>query len=385
MQMRKCPRCGHENVPRAVFCFQCGRNLDDPPLVRGLHGTGKLVEDALKFIKERGHTLEPSLVERLREARAKLPPEDLNGQPMTCLRCGTLNTPKAQFCSGCGAPLVVPDTDFNLVAISGARTSVGQVRDNNEDNVNLWALDGVLLALVADGMGGAAAGEEASRLAVEAIQADFLGETRGSEELLILSEQELSTRLVEAIRDANRAVVERAQTDPNWKGMGTTSTLVMIRGNRAIIAHVGDSRAYLIDGQEGWINQVTDDHSFVQALVASGHITPDQARNHPMGNILYRALGQSLDLEVDVYTRYLKAGDRIVMCSDGLTRHLQPSDISEIVMRTNQPDEATLDLIELANSRGGEDNVSVIVIMMETAKEPDSPVEGEAAKEPNPQ
>jgi serine/threonine protein phosphatase PrpC/uncharacterized OB-fold protein len=371
MQMRKCPRCGHENVPRAVFCFQCGRNLDDPPLVRGLHGTGKLVEDALKFIKDRGHTLEPSMVERLREARAKLPPDDVNGQPMTCLRCGTLNNPKAQFCSSCGAPLVVPDTDFNLVAISGARTNVGQVRDNNEDNLNLWALDGVLLALIADGMGGAAAGEEASRLAVEAIQADFLGEIRGSQDLLILTENDLSNRLVEAVRDANRAVVERAQADPNLKGMGTTSTLVMIRGNRAIIAHVGDSRAYLVDGQEGWINQVTDDHSFVQALVASGHITAEQAQNHPMGNILYRALGQSLDLEVDVYTRYLKAGDRIIICSDGLTRHLQPTDIAEIVMKTTQPDEATLDMIELANSRGGEDNVSVIVIMMDTAKEPD--------------
>jgi serine/threonine protein phosphatase PrpC/uncharacterized OB-fold protein len=371
MQMRKCPRCGHENVPRAVFCFQCGRNLDDPPLVRGLHGTGKLVEDALKFIKERGHTLEPSLVERLREARAKLPPDDVNGQPMTCLRCGTLNNPKAQFCAGCGAALVVPDTDFNLVAISGARTNVGQVRDNNEDNLNLWAVDGVLLALIADGMGGAAAGEEASRLSVEAIQADFLGEIRGSQDLLILTENDLSNRLVEAIRDANRAVVERSQADPSLKGMGTTSTLVLIRGNRAIFAHVGDSRAYLIDGQEGWINQVTDDHSFVQALVASGHITPEQAKNHPMGNILYRALGQSLDLEVDVYTRYLKAGDRIVICSDGLTRHLQPPDIAEIVMKTTQPDEATLDLIELANSRGGEDNVSVIVIMMEAAKETD--------------
>src|SRR5260221_2706267 len=198
MQMRKCPRCGHDNVPRAIFCYQCGRHLDDPAIVRGLDGTGKLVEDALRFIKERGHTLEPGMVERLKEARAKLPPEDVNGEPLTCLRCGTLNSPHAQYCSGCGAALVVPDADFNLLAVSCARTNVGQVRDHNEDNVNLWALDGVLLALVADGLGGAVAGEVASQLAVEAIQADFLGETRGSQDLQILSENELSQRMIGA-------------------------------------------------------------------------------------------------------------------------------------------------------------------------------------------
>src|SRR5260221_11325407 len=373
MQWRKCPRCDHDNVPHAVFCFQCGRNLDDPPIVHGLHGTGKLVEDALKFIKERGHTLEPSLVERLKEARAKLPPEDLNGEPLTCLRCGTLNSPDARSCKGCGAPLVVPDTDFNLLAVGSARTSVGQVRDNNEDKVSLWALDGVILAIVADGMGGAAAGEVASRLTVEAVQADFLGEARGSDNLPTLSETDLSSRLVDAIHDANKAVVQRAQDEPTLKGMGTTSTLALIRGNRAMIAHVGDSRAYIVDGKEGWINQVTDDHSFVQALVASGHITPEQAKHHPMGSVLYRALGQSLDLEVDIYTRYLKAGDRLVLCSDGLTRHVQPSDIAEIVLKTDMPSVATAELIELANSRGGEDNITVIVVMMqpqiETASE----------------
>jgi len=367
IQMRKCPRCDHDNVPHAVFCFQCGRNLDDPPIVNGLHGTGKLVEDALKFIKERGHTLEPSLVERLREARAKLPPEDLNGEPLTCLRCGTLNNANAQFCVNCGAPLVIPDPDFNLLPVSSARTNVGQVRDHNEDNVGLWALEGILLALVADGMGGAAAGEVASRLTVEAIQADFLGEPRGSQDLQILSESELSARMTEAVREANKAIVVQAEGNPSLKGMGTTSTLALIRGNRAIVAHVGDSRAYLIDGQEGWINQVTDDHSFVQALVASGHITPEQARQHPMGNVLYRALGQTFDLDVDIYTRYLKAGDRLVICSDGLTKHLLPADIAEIVLKKEQPDQATLDLIELANKRGGEDNISVIVILMKNA------------------
>jgi len=222
-----------------------------------MQGTGKLVEDALKFIKERGHKLEPSLVERLKEARAKLPPEDLNGEPMTCLRCGTLNSSTAQKCIGCEAPLIVPDMDFNLVPLSSARTNVGQVRGNNEDNVGLWAFDGVVIGLVADGLGGAAAGETASRLATEAVQADFLGEARGSENLNMLTETELSERLTQAVLDANSAVVERAKEDASLKGMGTTSTLALVRGNRAIVAHVGDSRAYLVDGQDQLINQVT--------------------------------------------------------------------------------------------------------------------------------
>lgn len=371
MQMRKCPRCGHNNVSRALFCFQCGKNLEDAPFVRGMQGTGKLVEDALKFIKERGHKLEPSLVERLKEARAKLPPEDLNGEPMTCLRCGTLNSSTARKCTGCEAPLIVPDMDFNLVPLSCARTSVGQVRGNNEDFVSLWAFDGVVIGLVADGLGGAAAGETASRLAAEAVQADFLGEARGSENLIALTETELSEKLTQAVLDANAAVVERAKEDASLKGMGTTSTLALVRGNRAIVAHVGDSRAYLVDGQDQLINQVTTDHSFVQALVASGHITAEQAKQHPMGNVLYRALGQSLDLEVDIYTRYLKADDTLVLCSDGLTRHVDPEDILNIVLNSKSPQEITLELIEQANSRGGEDNISAIVISMrqETAQD----------------
>ncbi|HEX3054501.1 MAG TPA: Stp1/IreP family PP2C-type Ser/Thr phosphatase, partial [Aggregatilineaceae bacterium] len=243
-------------------------------------------------------------------------------------------------------------------------------RSNNEDSLNLWALEGVVLAVVADGMGGAAAGEEASRLAVEAVQADFLGEARGSQDLQVLAEGELSRRMTEAVLDANRAVKHRADSDSSRKGMGTTITMALIRSNRAIIAHVGDSRAYLFDGNEHWINQITDDHSFVQALVASGHITPEQAKQHPMGNVLYRALGQSYDLDVDVYTRYLKAGDRLVICSDGLTRHLHADDIAGVMLKATTPDEAASSLIDMANARGGEDNVSVITLMIDSAEQP---------------
>jgi protein phosphatase len=292
-------------------------------------------------------------------------PADLDGIPMTCLHCGTLNAVQAERCSVCNSRLIAPDPEFKLIARCSARTNVGQVRKNNEDNISLWAYQGIVLALVADGLGGEAAGEVASRLAVEAVQADFLGEERDSQNLDQATEDNLVDRLEKAIQEANLAVFEQSQNDSQLKGMGTTSTMTLVRGNRVFVAHVGDSRAYLVDGHQGWIHQITSDHSFSQALLANGHITPEQAATHPMGHVLYRALGQSPDLEVDIYIRYVKAGDRIVMCSDGLTRHLQPADIVKITLGTQDPGQATNQMIDLTNARGGEDNVSVIVIQFD--------------------
>jgi len=363
----KCPRCGHENVSRALFCFRCGRDLNAAQTVDGVPGTGKLVSDALRFIKERGYPLESGMIARLEEGKMKMPPENISGESLTCLHCGTLNRPEAAHCIQCQSALIVPDDDFNLILRPSARTNIGQVRHNNEDNVHLWAIDGVLLALVADGMGGAAAGEVASGLAVEAVQADFLGKARDSDRLQMMSERDLNERLKMAIYDANMAVIKRTQNEPPLKGMGTTSTLLMVRANRALIAHVGDSRAYYVDGSLRQISQMTNDHSFVQALVTSGHITADQAESHPMRNVLYRALGQSADMEVDLYSHYLRAEDRIIMCSDGLTRHLEPTDILKITLEESNPHAASQRMIELANQRGGEDNVSVIVIKIAEA------------------
>jgi protein phosphatase len=371
MENRTCPNCGHENLPRAVFCFQCGTNLDDPPVVRGIHGQRRHVEDAIRYVQGREDMLEPDLVRHLREAKAKLPPP-IDGTPLTCLRCGTLNRPLASYCIGCGAALSVPeqiDDDTRLIARSSARSNVGQVRENNEDRVGLWARHGVVLALVADGMGGAVAGEEASRLVVEAVQADFLGEARGSETLDQLNEEEIIDKLRFAVRRANRAVIHRSDDHPEFHGMGTTMTLAFVRDNQVVIAHVGDSRAYLVDGREGWINQITDDHSFVEALLASGHITPEQAAIHPMRNVLYRALGQVEETEPDLYSRSLNEGDRLILCSDGLTRHVKPAEIAEIAKRHDEPEAIAQDLIDLANERGGEDNISVVVIALEHAQD----------------
>lgn len=368
METRTCPTCGHENLPRAIFCFQCGTNLDQPPVVRGIHRQRRHVEDAMRYVQGREDSLEPELVRNLREARAKLPPP-IEGTPVTCLRCGTLNKPLATYCIGCGATLAVPPNveESRLIPRACARSHVGRLRENNEDRVGLWARHGVVLALVADGMGGAVAGEEASRLAVEAIQADFLGEARGSETLDQLSESEITDKLRYAVRRANRAVINRANDHPELHGMGTTLTLAFVRNNRVIIAHVGDSRAYLVDGHEGWINQITDDHSFVEALLASGHISPEQAAIHPMRNVLYRALGQVDDTEADFYSRNLAEGDRLIVCSDGLTRHVSAPEIAEIAESSDDPDEIVQALIDRANQRGGEDNITAVVIVMERA------------------
>ena len=368
MENRTCPNCGHENLPRAIFCFQCGANLDDPPVVRGIHRQRRHVEDAMRYVQGREDSLEPELVRHLREARAKLPPP-IDGTPITCLRCGTLNKPLASYCIGCGAALTIPENveDSHLVPRASARSDVGKLRENNEDRVGLWARHGVMLALVADGMGGAVAGEEASRLAVEAVQADFLGEARGSETLDRLTEPEVADKLRYAVRRANRAVINRASDHPEFHGMGTTLTLAFVRNNRVVIAHVGDSRAYLVDGHEGWINQITDDHSFVEALLASGHISPEQAALHPMRNVLYRALGQVDDTEADFYSRSLAEGDRLILCSDGLTRHLPAAEIAEVAELSDDPEVIAQTLIDRANARGGEDNISAVVIVMERA------------------
>ncbi|HEX2978934.1 MAG TPA: Stp1/IreP family PP2C-type Ser/Thr phosphatase [Anaerolineaceae bacterium] len=370
MNMKPCPKCGHENLPRAVFCFQCGTNLDEPPVVRGIHRQRRHVEDAMRYIQGREDSLEPDLVRKLREAKAKLPPP-IDGTPVTCLRCGTLNKPLDSYCIGCGATLALPQemNETILVPRSSAHSSVGRVRENNEDRVGLWARQGVVLALVADGMGGAAAGEEASRLVVEAVQADFLGEARGSETLYNLSEDEVSDKLRQAVRRANRAVIHRANDHPEYQGMGTTMTLAFIRNQRVIVAHVGDSRAYLVDGHDGWINQITDDHSFVEALLSSGHITPEQAAVHPMRNVLYRALGQVEDTEADLYSRSLADGDRLLLCSDGLTRHVKADEIAQLAMAHDSPDDIASALVDLANKRGGEDNISVVVVLMERAQD----------------
>jgi len=370
MDAQICSRCGYENLPRAVFCFHCGARLDEPPVVRGIPHHWQHIDDAMRYLQGRSDALASDLAHDLYQLRAKLPPP-IEGEPVTCLRCGTLNEPAAYFCVGCGTSLAQPDeaAPAQLVPRAAARSDRGRIRENNEDRVGLWARDGVVLALVADGMGGAAAGEEASRLATEAIQADFLGQARGSELLGELPDEEIAEKLRIAVRHANRAVIRRTAEHPEFQGMGTTITLAFVRNQHVIVVHVGDSRAYLVKGREGWINQITDDHSFVEALLAAGHITREQAAIHPMRNVLYRALGQFDDTDADIYSRQLEEGDRLILCTDGLTRNISAEELAAIACQHDDPAAIARELVDLANARGGQDNISVIALIMERAED----------------
>jgi PPM family protein phosphatase len=250
---------------------------------------------------------------------------------------------------------------------ASARTNTGRVRDNNEDTVHLWTYnDYIVLAIVADGMGGAVAGEEASKIAVKTIQEGLSEDSLQQTEEQVPEQDDLTGRLKEVINAANANIVDQAHAQPQYKGMGTTVTLALVRDSHVVIGHVGDSRAYQIDGKDGHIHQITSDHSFVQALIAAGHISEEEAEDHPMKNVLYRALGQGHEVEIDIYYEKLHTGDRLVLCSDGLTLHVKPDEIAQVTLAEDDPARASQKLIDLANQRGGRDNVSVIVIKAES-------------------
>jgi protein phosphatase len=242
---------------------------------------------------------------------------------------------------------------------------MGMVRPNNEDNVQLWCFDKFLVGMVADGMGGAAGGEFASRLAVDSIQDQFVEAYPDTAAWAAASEDEIARKMAQALVGANQAVLDKASQDHALHGMGTTTTMVIVRGLRAMFAHIGDSRAYWVQKSSGQIQQVTKDHSFVQALVDSGHLTPEQAEVHPIRHVLYRALGQKpeKEVEIDLDSRGVQAGDRLILCSDGLPRHVQPEEICALSLRSDEPAQIGQSLINLAKERGGEDNVSVVVII----------------------
>lgn len=372
MQQKKCPNCEHLNLASAVYCFECGQYLSDSALLPGIkpHSQDVLADDT----EAPAANTDPRTIETVAEIRKTREKGSLYNAGLTCLRCGTLNTPQTTVCVGCGAQLISTDEVHQLRILASARSSVGRVRSNNEDTVGLWARHGAVLGLVADGMGGAAAGEEASRLAKEAIQADFMGAVRGSETLHELSESEAGTKLRTAIDHANHALLNRIRDDISLQGMGTTSTLALARGKHLLIAHIGDSRAYIVDGENGWIHQITDDHSFVEALLAAGHITQAQAARHPMRSVLYRALGQSEAMGgADLYARDLKIGDRIILCSDGLPRHVANQEICQIALQSDDPEVITQTLIDLTLSRGAEDNVSIVTLLLVKDTEPITP------------
>ncbi len=210
--------------------------------------------------------------------------------------------------------------------------------------------------IVADGMGGHAAGEVASEMAVRLISRD-LGAVRG------LPDEEVAERMRQSIRGANAAIYERTLTEHDKRGMGTTATALVLLPNRFLLGHVGDSRAYRL--REGQFEQLTKDHSYVQEQVDAGLLTPEQARVHPYSNVITRCVGANQDVIPDTYSGDLRAGDVVLLASDGLTGMLEDEHIHKILEAPGGPQDWVDAMINDANRRGGLDNITTIVVKID--------------------
>jgi len=241
-------------------------------------------------------------------------------------------------------------------------TDVGRKRPLNEDSY--CSNDDEGLYVVADGMGGHAHGEVASKLAVQTIE-EFIQLTSGDadvtwpygiDEQLTLNGNRLKT----SIRFANQKLLEHAKSRADCEGMATTVVAALVDGDTVEIAHVGDSRLYLV--RDDAIRCLTSDHSWVNEQVLSGVIDSEQARNHPLRNVVTRALGGKPELEVDVQSLKLEPGDRLLLCSDGLTTMLDDEAIRTIVLGDDGGVDRAEALVEAANENGGEDNITAILL-----------------------
>ena len=244
---------------------------------------------------------------------------------------------------------------INAVTAS-LRTDTGRARSRNEDFVASWEpatdderLDTGWLYIVADGVGGAEAGDVASQLATEQTITHFLES----------DQQESSDRLRNAIQRANDDLRQVASMRGRGGYMATTMCAAYIRPERVMLANVGDSRGYHL--HNGILQQVTNDHSLVAELVAQGAITEAEAAVHPRRNVILSSLGPTRDPQIDVFDVTVEEGDVVILCSDGLTRHVEDAEIADIVS-SQHPEEASRYLIDLANERGGSDNISVALL-----------------------
>jgi len=250
-----------------------------------------------------------------------------------------------------------------MKTIYQAVTDVGRKRKGNEDSH--FVNPEQRLYVVADGMGGHAAGEVASRIAVDSIN-EFVCLTSGDEEItwpfgLDDSISYDGNRLKTAVRYANRKVLEATRECAEYEGMATTVAALLIDGDTANLAHVGDSRIYLV--RAGHLRQLTSDHSWVNEQLQSGVLTAEQARTHPLRNVVTRALGGRPDLQVDVQLYPIEPGDVLLLCSDGLTTMLSDEEIAELVVEAGGDVTRAADaLVAEANARGGEDNITVVLV-----------------------
>jgi PPM family protein phosphatase len=251
-----------------------------------------------------------------------------------------------------------------MKVVSAGLTDVGRKRNHNEDSFLID--DELQLYVVADGMGGHAGGGTASRIAVETIDKE-LRRSRESRDNPFATSPNLQDSL---LPDALRTAVERAclaifttaQEDPRLSGMGTTVISLVVRDNHAFFAHVGDSRAYLVRGP--LIQQVSEDHSLVNEQIKAGMITPEEAKHSRYKNIITRSVGFEEEVQVDVMGVVAEPGDVFLLCSDGLANMVEDRELHEVVQATPEIAQVPQRLIDLANERGGDDNITAIVVQM---------------------
>lgn len=346
--LSRCWQCGAEIPSGERFCLECGAEVE---------------RKAICYLREglKAKDIEKGLAEKPREVfiendRAYAVMDRLEAEPEE-----------------------VPSFPHGVRLVVGKRSDPGMVRDLDEDSILTVTLSCVYesrvgptvsLYAVADGMGGHEGGELASKLALQVLadrilNSILLPELSGDSCL----EETIIYHLKEAIQEANKRIL----TVRKEKGtdMGTTLTMVLVRDTVAYVANVGDSRTY-VWGQEG-LKQVTTDHSVVASLIATGMAQPEEIYTHPERNVVYRSLGDKPEVQIDTFVCKLAAGDRLILCCDGVWEAIRDEGIEEIMLRESDPQIACDELVRMANLAGGEDNISVIVVKVEAMTEIEKP------------
>lgn len=263
------------------------------------------------------------------------------------------------------APLVdAPAPESTLPVLAFGDTDIGQIRSGNEDSFAVRSDLG--LFMVADGMGGAAAGEVASRMLVEEVEAAVDdGATTWPMDTGVAAPESGARRLLSGIHRANQRINTLAARRARMRGMGTTFVGLLLLKRSAMIAHVGDSRVYRL--RDGVLEPLTHDHSLVNDLVLRGFLSPEDARTSPRRHVIMRAVGVQPTVQVDTKIIDVKPGDVFLLCSDGLHGEIEDEEIRKILVEHPEPQRAVARLIESANERGGADNITALVVKVDAA------------------
>lgn len=282
----------------------------------------------------------------------------------TAERMRTLMTSVKQLLGITSASMIATEGSLLMFNLTIAQqTDIGRTRQSNEDSMlsfvpedsQILARKGALF-VVSDGLGGHSSGDVASAMAAQVIRDSYYQD----------ADEDIAASLQRAIKQANGAIVERAAQNEAWSGMGTTVVAAVLRDDTLYAANVGDSRVYIVRGDT--IRQITEDHSWVAQQIRAGQMTPEEARDHPKRNVIYRCLGEDKDVEVDLFTEQVQDGDLLVLCTDGLSGQVSDDELLAMV-RQYQPQESVQRLIARANENGGPDNITAIVVQVAPEKE----------------